>query len=67
MGIFMAAQHIIIRLPVVIQRTGLPRSSIYAHMAEGRFPKQIKLGSKACGWIETEIDEWIESRINASR
>lgn len=63
----MAARNTILRLPVVIKRTGLPRSTIYAHMAEGRFPKQIKLGKNTCGWIEAEIDEWIEACIEASR
>jgi prophage regulatory protein len=67
MEILVTAKKIIIRLPVVINRTGLKRSTIYALIAEGRFPKQIKLGTKASGWLESEVDQWIESRIEASK
>jgi len=53
----------ICRLPVVKARTGLSRSTLYAMMAEGRFPKPIKLGDRAVGWAESEVLAWIESRI----
>ena len=49
----------------VEQRTGLSRSVIYALMAEDRFPKPIKLSSRAVGWISEEVDAWIQSRIAA--
>ena len=58
----------LLRLKVVKARTGLSRSSIYLRMAEGKFPKQITLGSpRAVGWVDSEIDTWIESRIQESR
>ena len=57
----------ILRLPSVKGRTGLSRSTIYLRMSQGRFPKPISLGDRAVGWIEKEIDEWINSRINHSR
>lgn len=53
----------IIRLPEVVRMTGLARSTVYKHMAEQRFPKQIKLGARAAGWLLTEIEEWIEARV----
>lgn len=53
----------ILRLPVVIDKTGLCRSAIYAHIAEGNFPKQINLNSRSVGWLESEINVWIERRI----
>jgi prophage regulatory protein len=59
--------HIIIKLPQVKARTGLSRSSIYAFISQGAFPKPIRLGERAVGFLQTEIDEWIESRIKASR
>ncbi len=55
----------ILRLPEVIIRVGLRRASIYQHMAAGSFPKQIALGIRAVGWLESEIDEWLAVRINA--
>ena len=57
----------ILRLPAVKARTGLARSTIYLRMAEGHFPKPISLGSRAVGWIEADIDEWLHQRIEASR
>jgi len=53
----------ILRLPEVITRVGLKRASIYQHIAEGTFPRQIPLGPRAVGWIETEIDAWFAARI----
>lgn len=49
----------ILRIADVIARTGLSRSSIYAQMADGTFPAQVKLGRRAVGWSGAEIDEWI--------
>lgn len=44
--------------------TGLSRSTIYAMMTEGAFPKSIKLGKRAVGWREADIAEWLDSRAN---
>jgi prophage regulatory protein len=48
--------------------TGLSRSTIYAEMKAGRFPKQVQLTSKrSVGWVEAEIVDFIQARIDASR
>ena len=52
-----------LRLPQVIRKTGLKRSSIYAAMQAGTFPVQIPLGERAVGWKESDVDQWIEDRI----
>lgn len=52
----------ILRLALVMHRTGLSRSTIYAWIAEGRFPKQVSLGPNSVGWRETDINAWIDSR-----
>ena len=57
----------ILRLPVVIARTGLSRSSIYLRISMGTFPSPIALGGRAVGWIEDEIQTWLEHQIKASR
>jgi len=59
--------HIILRLPEVIKRTGLSRSSIYLRISNGEFPKTISLGDRAVGWLESEIDEWLAEKVEASR
>ena len=56
-----------LRLPEVLARTGLSRSTIYVRLDQGRFPRPVSLGGRAVGWIETEVDEWIRERIDESR
>ena len=60
-------EHQILRLTDVIAMTGLSRSTIYLRMVQGKFPKKINLGSRAVGWISSEVNEWIEERIKESR
>jgi prophage regulatory protein len=56
-----------LRLPTVIDRTGLSRSSIYKRISDGTFPRLASLGgpravnSRAVGWYSDQIDQWIES------
>jgi prophage regulatory protein len=57
----------ILRRPQVEERTGLSRSTIYARMQFGTFPRPILLGDRAVGWLEHEIDDWIDQRIRQSR
>jgi prophage regulatory protein len=59
--------HNILRLPAVRAVTGLSRSTLYNRMSEGRFPAPISLGGRAVGWIEAEVQEWLEERIQTSR
>ena len=59
----MLPKSVILRRKQVEHRTGLSRSTIYLFIDEGTFPKPINLGSRSVGWIESEIDEWILSRI----
>ena len=56
-----------LRLPEVMARTGLSRSTIYVRLDQGRFPRPVSLGGRAVGWIEAEVNEWIRERIAASR
>jgi prophage regulatory protein len=65
-GIAMSMYQTILRLALVKQRTGLSRSSIYSGVKQGTFPAQISLGPRAVGWLESSIDEWIQSRIELS-
>jgi len=57
----------LLRLPKVIDRTGLSKSSIYAFILAGTFPKPISLGERAVAWQESDISDWIEKRITASK
>lgn len=53
----------LLRLPQVIERTSLRRSTIYEMMGNGSFPKPIKLNRRSNGWIESEVSGWVEARI----
>ena len=55
----------ILRLPEVVDRVGLKRASIYLRVADGSFPRQISLGARAVGWLESEIDAWLAARVSA--
>jgi prophage regulatory protein len=55
--------HTILRLPDVRARTGLSRSTIYLRISEGGFPRPVQLGVRAVGWVESEIDEWLDQQI----
>lgn len=58
---------IILRRKQVEARTGLSRSTIYDRIKAGTFPAPISLGAKAVGWIESEIDAWLNARVEESR
>ena len=57
----------ILRLPEVVSRTGLSRSTIYSRISENDFPPSISLGGRSVGWVSFEIDDWLEQKIDISR
>jgi prophage regulatory protein len=54
----------ILRINEVCQKTGVSRSTIYDLISRGLFPKSIVLASRRVGWIESEVDDWIQRKIN---
>ncbi len=57
----------LLRLQDVKVRTGLSKSTIYARIAEGSFPKQIPLGPRLVVWVESDIQNWIAEQVSAAR
>jgi prophage regulatory protein len=57
----------LLRLPQVKESTGLSKSSIYARIAEGTFPKQISIGPRLVVWVESDIQNWIAELVSAAR
>ena len=57
----------ILRLPQVCEVTGLGRSMIYQMKAERRFPTRVKVGIRAVGWVEREVNAWLVHRLEARR
>ena len=61
------AKHKIIRISEAMETTGLTRSTLYLRIAQKNFPTPINLGGRAVGWLESDIQQWIEEQITASR
>lgn len=55
----------ILRMKQVIEITGLARSTIYKFVTDGGFPKPIPLGDRCVGWLDSEIQDWINERVKA--
>lgn len=49
------------RLPRVVEITGVPPSSVYAKMAQGIFPKPVKIGPRAVAWKQSDLAAWMET------
>jgi prophage regulatory protein len=57
----------LLRLPQVIDRTGIRKTKLYELQKDGLFPMRIQITTHAVGWVEDEIETWIAERIAASR
>lgn len=57
----------ILKLTDVKRITGLSGSSIYRAISTNKFPRQIKLSERSSGWIKSEVEQWLQERIEASR
>jgi len=53
----------LIRLPMVISITGLPRSTLYQMIRAEEFPKSVMIGKRSVAWVESEVTEWIARNI----
>jgi prophage regulatory protein len=53
----------ILRRKDVQARTGLPISSLYSLVAVGAFPQPIQLSTRRVGWLESEVQAWLEERV----
>ena len=63
-GVFMSqiSSTRIIRLPELMLRTGLGRSTVYQLIADGKL-NRIKYGVRSMGFLESEVDAWIASKV----
>lgn len=61
----MSAQ--LLRIASVQERTGLARSTIYAKVANGTFPRPVSLGGRSVAWLDEEVADWITAQVKRSR
>lgn len=57
----------ILRRREVESLTGLSCSTIYRLMDKGEFPRPIRLSANSVGWLESDLEQWLEQRIADSR
>lgn len=57
----------LLKLPEVMKQTTLGKSTIYAYVRDGKFPSPIEVGDRSVGWVRSEISDWVQDRIKASR
>jgi prophage regulatory protein len=57
----------LVRRPEVESKTGLSTAEIYRRMAADppTFPRSVATGPNTRAWVEDEIDDWIDERIDA--
>ena len=55
----------IIKLPAVIKLSALSSATIYRLIKKGEFPKQIKLSERSSGWLLSEVEQWLDDKVNA--
>ena len=60
----MGNQNRFLRLPAVMERTGYGRSTIYEMIGAGNFPAPVHLGPRAVAWLESEVETWMQDRID---
>lgn len=52
----------LIRLPEVMARTGLSKTSLHRMEVAGRFPHRRRIGDRAVAWDLDEVNAWLASR-----
>ena len=55
----------ILRKPEVVHRVGLSGMEIWRREKAGRFPRRVRLGPQSVGWVEAEIDDYLEQLVAA--
>ena len=56
----------LMRLREVLAITGLSKSTIYALIAGGQFPRPVRIGRRAVGWRASEVQAWVTARPSAA-
>jgi prophage regulatory protein len=51
----------ILRLKIVLDRTGLSRATLYRKVQAGTFPKQIRIAARCAGWRESAVNDWMRN------
>ena len=55
----------ILKVKEVAEELNVSVQQIYKLVSKGKFPKPIKLGERGSGWLTSEIDAWLQSKVDA--
>ncbi len=56
-------QNYILRLPEVLKRTGLSRTTLYTLISKGEFPPNIAITQRCVGWDSQAVDDWVQRKL----
>ena len=54
-------------VPQVLDKAGVGKTKLYEMIEQGEFPQPFRLGLRAVGWLERDVDHWIQQRVKAGR
>ena len=57
----------LLRAAQVVEKVGFSKNTLYRQIKAGKFPVQIQITENRTGWLESEIDAWIQERVDAPR
>lgn len=55
-----------LRVRKVTEMVGFSKTTLYARVKDGSFPKPIRLGPHSVAFLESDIFKWMESRLQHS-
>ena len=55
----------VLKAKQVAEEINVSVPQVYKLVSLGRFPKPIKLGERGSGWLTSEIDDWLQSKVDA--
>ena len=56
-----------LRIPEIVQRTGMSKATVYNRINQGLFPKQIPIGANLVVWLESDVQKWMQEQIDKGR
>ena len=54
----------LLKIQKVIELTTLSRSTIYRLVESGKFPRPVKLTTRTIGWVEEEVRDFLQEKID---
>jgi prophage regulatory protein len=55
-----------LRLPEVLRRVGLSRSTVYRMISAGSFPDPVKVTARTSAWVEAAVSAWMAERMQTA-